>query len=281
MAKKVFFWNINGRGNSFIDKLVTQTNGCDIMLLAESKIDDNQIETKLGLKRVPSKSDFDETRLTPKLYSKIDSSILQHYSTAPSKRLCFYILKTNEYDEIIIGALHFPSKSTYNGETQLSFASNYAKWIREIEQLKNNNKTIVFGDFNMNPFEQGMIEPQAFNATLSSDIAKSGKRTSHFDKFDYFYNPMWNWLGDRVFLSGVDKLPGSYYFKTTSDVNQIYWNVFDKVIVRPELIDIIDYSTLKIIEAIPRAELINQDFENIEDSFTDHLPLVFNLKITT
>ena len=90
---------------------------------------------------------------------------------------------------------------------------------------------------------------------------------------------MWNWLGDREHNSGNHKIPGSFYYKTTSDVSQIFWNIFDKVIIRPEIIDVIDYSSLKLIEAITRDELITQDCENKEDYFTDHLPLSFNLNI--
>lgn len=277
---KVMFWNINHRDVKFAPTLNSIAIDVDILLLAESNITDAQIKTRLGLERVPLKSDFDEIDLTPKLYTKLPLSKIQHYSSSPSKRLVFYTLTTKEHGEIIIGGIHFPSKATYNGETQLSYANNYAKWVCDIEKLRNHQKTILFGDFNMNPFEPGMIEPQAFNATLSYDIAKSGLRTSHFDKFHYFYNPMWNWLGDREHHSGNPKLPGTFYYKTTSDVTQIYWNVFDKVIIRPSIIDVLDYTSIKVEEAIPRLKLVNQNSRIKPDDFTDHLPLTFNLNIT-
>lgn len=194
--------------------------------------------------------------------------------------MVFYLMETKEYGDIILAGIHFPSKATYNGQTQLSFANNYAKWVAEVELQRKHKRTILFGDFNMNPFEQGMIEPQAFNATISFEIAKSGPRTSHYDQFHYFYNPMWNWLGDRAFHTGEPKLPGSLYHKTTADVTQIYWNVYDKVIVRPTIIDSIDYATLKIHEAIPLSMLIDKDFDEIPDNFTDHQPFSFSLKIT-
>lgn len=156
MGLKVLFWNINRRGNSFIDKLLSVSDNVDILLLAESKIDDSLIEEQLHLGRVPFKSKYDEAELTPKLYSNISPSILEHYSNAPSKRLCFFTLQTKEFREILLAGLHFPSKATYNGETQLSFASNYSKWIREIEEQRKHKRTLVFGDFNMNPFEEGI-----------------------------------------------------------------------------------------------------------------------------
>jgi hypothetical protein len=63
-------------------------------------------------------------------------------------------------------------------------------------------------------------------------------------------------------------LPGSFYYKKTSDVTQIYWNVFDKVIVRPQLIDAVDYSSLKIIEALPMVGFMLQGSKNKADTLS-------------
>ncbi len=274
------FWNVNGRGNEFCSTLYSLAQNVDILLLTESKIEDSEIKKNIGLEKVPYKSGFYETELTPRLYTKIPLTKIEHYSSAPSKRMVFYNLQTVEYGEIIIAGIHFPSKATYHGQTQLSLATTYSNWLYEIENQRKHTQTVLFGDFNMNPFEAGMIEPQAFNATLLYDVAKQGQRTFHFQKFYYFYNPMWNWLGDREYKSGTPKLPGSFYYKTTDDVTQIYWNVFDKVIIRPSIIDAIDYATIKIHEVIPVSTLIRQDFNKRPDNFTDHLPLTFNLKIS-
>lgn len=274
MSLKILFWNINKKGNEAIEKIKNVTEEVDILLLCESNIKDDLIESELKLKRIPFKSDFDFSDLTPKLYSNLKAGILEHYSNSPSKRLSFYTLKTVDFGEIILAGIHFPSKLYYDGNSQLNIAVSYNKWIKDIEKLRSHKRTIVIGDFNMNPFEEGMIQPSGFNSTLSSKIAKSGQRTFHYCKYDFFYNPMWNWLGDKEHNSGKDKLPGSYYFKTSSDANQIFWNMFDNVIIRPEIIDTIDYTTLKILEVF--------DMDNTNDNvkFTDHLPLTFNLKIS-
>lgn len=277
MGLKVLFWNINKCGNDFIAKLQDVCSDVDILLLAESRIDDTVISDTLGLNKIPFKSDFDEGEYTPKIYSRLKSPVLEHYSSSPSKRMCFYTLRTKEYGEIILVNLHFPSKASYDGANQLSIAATYSQWIREIELLRKHIKTIVVGDFNMNPFEDGMIQPHAFNSTLSAEIARNSPRTFHYEKYDVFYNPMWNWLGDKNHETGNDKIPGSHFFKTTTDVSQIYWNVFDKVIVRPDLIDAIDYSSLKIIETISINDLVSKKNSNTS---TDHLPLTFTLKIT-
>ena len=100
MGLKVLFWNINGRGNSLINKLLSVSEDVDILLLAESRIDDSVIKEKIKLDKVTFKSEFDEIDLTPKLYSNISPGVLQHYSNAPSKRLCFFTLQTKELGEI-------------------------------------------------------------------------------------------------------------------------------------------------------------------------------------
>jgi hypothetical protein len=275
VAIKVLFWNINRESNFSSIQLCTDIFDADILILAESFIPDNIILQETGLKKIESKLKnqltnlaMNENNLTPKLYARIN---IEHYNIAVSGRLSFYLLDTIEYGEIILASIHFPSKLFYDGASQSHIASLYSKWIKEIEAQRKHSKTILIGDFNMNPFEQGMIEPNAFNATLSYLIAKSGKRRFHFDDYEYFYNPMWNWLGDREHSTGNYKLPGSYYYKSTSDVSQIYWNVFDKVIVRPSIIDVIDYSSLKIIDVIPNEKLKT----NI-----DHLPIRFQLIIS-
>jgi hypothetical protein len=45
---KVLFWNINGRGNSLINKLLSVSEDVDILLLAESRIDDSVIKEKIN-----------------------------------------------------------------------------------------------------------------------------------------------------------------------------------------------------------------------------------------
>lgn len=271
MAVKILFWNINGlRDFSVIHPLIDFDN-VDILLLAESNIQDDILLLKTGLARVKPKIEMEGMALTPKVYSRIN---VEHYNTSASGRLSFFLLDTNEMDEIILAGIHFPSKASYNEETQTDLANTYANWIRDIESQRKHSKTIVVGDFNMNPFEKGMIGPHAFNATLSYDIAQKGKRRFHYEDFEYFYNPMWNYLGDRNHHTGKPKLAGSYFYQSTTDKSQIYWNVFDKVIVRPSVIDIVDYTTIEILEVIPRMELQSERKE------VDHLPLGFNLKLS-
>jgi len=276
MEIKFLFWNINNKDDSFISEIAKLTSDVDILLLAEnSNIDDTIIEQHLGLKKVtyinPKK---DEGKLTPKFYSKFQLNEFEHIYTISSKRAVLTSLKLNNIDEIIIGGIHLPSKLETTISEQTMIARNCVREIEEIETIRKHSRTIIFGDFNINPFEPGMIEPDAFNATLSSQIAKKISREFQFRKHKYFYNPMWSFLGDRDYKTGDYKIPGSYYFK-----KDYSWNMYDKVIMRPEMIDIFDFSSLKIIEDLGNEKLVDNDFFIKSDSYSDHLPLKFKINL--
>jgi hypothetical protein len=155
-------------------------------------------------------------------------------------------------DEIIIGGIHFPSKMGRKDSSQESTVANYVSFIREIEKERKHNTTLLFGDFNMSPFESGMIKPEYFNATLSEIIARKSVQNTSFGRNDFFYNPMWGFLGDKHFDNQQLRKPFStYYFENrTQDSSIIFYNIIDGVIMRASIIDIFDFDSLAIIDKI-------------------------------
>jgi len=279
----VMFWNINKK-NGFEQVIcdVIQNESVDLLLLAEAEnVNDTLILNGSGLQRKKSPNTGDQIKLTPRFYANNRGFSLDHYSTASAtKRLVFTILEIPNKPWILLCGIHFPSKIHYKGETQKDIASSYVNWIKEIEDQ--DRRTIVFGDFNMNPFEPGMISPKTFNATLSRIVALNGYRTFQNEGHDYFYNPMWSFMGDQNFESGLDKLPGSKYFETTTDSEIVYWNVFDKVIIRPQLINELDLPSITLLEKSGNHQFItnnNGEYTFDTNNYSDHLPLTFKIII--
>ncbi len=182
----------------------------------------------------------------------------------------------NNRKTLLIG-IHLPSKlRTDNTERQ--FISR--KTIKEIVRLENlcgHKNTVLVGDFNMNPFEDGMVEIDAFNAVMSVDIARKGSRKYSGRVYDYFYNPMWGHFGD-IF----DSPSGTYFYNASDYKNKYYWNIFDQVLVRPEIIDNFDLNSLKIIESFDnersRTKLLTRR-QSIKIDKSDHLPLYFKIEL--
>ncbi len=75
--------------------------------------------------------------------------------------------------------------------------------IELAEEESGHKNTVIFGDFNMNPFDKGMISAAALNSLPSLRIAKNESRIIQGPKHSFFYNPSWNLLGD------LDDTPGT------------------------------------------------------------------------
>ena len=136
---------------------------------------------------------------------------------------------------------------------------------------RNNTKnTIIVGDFNVDPFDDLMINPLFFHGQPIYDIAQKESRVISGKAFEMFYNPMWNMLGD------FEKPYGTYYTNSNQSVG-IYWHLFDQVIIRPNLRDRFIDKSLKILTRSASLSLI--DNKGRPDSkISDHLPIVFEIK---
>lgn len=276
---RCLFWNINDKASPFEDVIKDISKEIDILILAEANnLDDSKITRLTGLKVVKSALVHDFGPFTPKFFSSENGFSLSYLHTVPSKRLVVNLLSIDGFEEVLFCGIHFPSKLEYDGVTQDKIASRYVSWISDIEKVRTTLRTIIVGDFNMNPFELGMISPFSFNATLSEEIAKKGSRTFHYGSEYYFYNPMWSFMGDTDCNTGVKKLPGSYFFPFTGDVSITYWNVFENVILRPDVINNIDLQSIKILTSRSGHQFANGAFQIDKDKYSDHLPLIFNLK---
>ena len=79
-----------------------------------------------------------------------------------------------------------------------------------------------------------------------------------------FYNPMWNLLGDFQYP------PGTYYYKSSQEKTE-FWNIFDQVMIRPQLRNRFVDTSLKIITETETTSLVDK-------KISDHLPIVFEVK---
>ena len=81
---------------------------------------------------------------------------------------------------------------------------------------------------------------------------------------------MWNLLGDFNYP------PGTYYYRGSKEKNE-FWNMFDQVIIRPQLRDRFIDKELKIITKAGDNSLVNRK-QHPNKNISDHLPIVFQLR---
>ena len=173
--------------------------------------------------------------------------------------------------------VHLQSK--LNGNTEDNKRQEASRLSNEIADFENTvskvNHTFVCGDFNMNPFELGMITCDALNSVMDREVVikKNGIRKKDNESYKFFYNPMWSCLGD----SSIGQSSGTY-FDMSNKTDTIYWNMIDQVIIRKELIDVFDISKLKIVTKGNNYDLLDR-YACINRKISDHLPILFNLNI--
>ena len=167
--------------------------------------------------------------------------------------------------------MHLRSKLYANSGDQYGLVRNLSHAILRHEAEEGHRRTIVIGDFNMDPFEEAMLACDGLHALMSRrEIAvRRGQRRWGDGDYEMFFNPMWQHFGDQN-----GRPAGSYYFSKGGLATQ-YWHMFDQVIIRPALLDGFDDEGVSVIADIPGISLL--DLRG-RPRFSDHLPLLFRLR---
>ncbi len=142
--------------------------------------------------------------------------------------------------------------------------------ILDLEKELNTKRTIIVGDFNINPYDRSCVSARYFHGIPIYDVAKRESRTVSGKEFYMFYNPMWNFLGDF-------KEPYGTYYHSSADTVNPYWNVYDQVIIRPALRKCFVDDNLKIITETANVSLLDNN-NHPNRTISDHLPITFEIK---
>jgi hypothetical protein len=123
----------------------------------------------------------------------------------------------------------------------------------------------------MNPFDVGIVGSDCFHAVMEKGIARKRSRKVNGRERLFFYNPMWGRMGD----SSVGPT-GTYYYSKSQRVTY-FWNTFDQILLRPNLLNYFDDENLIVISEISGRDLLAKD--GISKEFSDHLPILIKLQL--
>lgn len=175
--------------------------------------------------------------------------------------------------EILFAVAHLPSKLHMLEEDHSFYCARVARLIEEVEELAGHTRTVLTGDLNMNPFETGVAAADALHGVMTRRIASKRARVVSGVERKFFYNPMWSRFGDQS--SGP---PGTYYYSSSSQVTH-FWNIFDQVLLRPELLECFRDHEMHIVSKVGRTNLLGNNHTPDNVVASDHLPLVFQLHL--
>jgi exonuclease III len=269
-STKFLFWNINRKPLAEVVADLADEHKADVIVLAECNIDPATM--LMALNRGPGSGFHFPT--SPNKSIKILTRFSRDFvrPVYDSDRLSVRRLNLPSRSELLLAALHFPSKLFMSDDDQVLECTALARTISDQEKRVGHQRTVLVGDFNMNPFESGMVGAAALHSVMSRQISSRGSRTVQGQEYPFFYNPMWNHLGDAR-----SHTAGTYFWDNSKHVNY-FWNAFDQVLLRPELAERFDPNGLKILTSVGDRSLVRPDGRPDNTNSSDHLPLVFELE---
>lgn len=271
MTTTFLFWNLNRKPlQSIIANLIFQ-HSVDVLMLAECSIPPDILLKTLNQ---PGEAEY---YYAPSLCEKVQ--IFTHFTDEfirpvfEADRLTIRHLTLPGQTDILLAVIHLISKRNYSDESQIFEAFKLSGSIRDSEREIGHMRTVLVGDLNMNPFEDGMISAGGLHALMSQNVVARETRIVQGEAYPFFYNPMWSLLGDAS--SGP---PGTYYYQS-ADHKALFWNMFDQVLVRPVLLDRFSNEGVEIVQSSRNDSLLSPSGLPNQELYSDHLPIVFKLNL--
>ena len=263
------FWNINQKAlEDNISNLAVE-HEVDVLVLAECTIHPSIMLKTLN---PPRDTQFHLTySLCEKIviYTRFSEEFIQ--PVLETNRLTVRRLVLPARTEILLVGIHFLSKLYWSEESQSFQCAELARIIREVEEKEGHSRTLLVGDLNMNPFEGGLIAASGLHAVMTRETALKKERTVQDKRYTFFYNPMWGHFGDRT-----QGPPGTYYYES-AEQKTFFWNMFDQVLVRPDLLPFFSGDDLKILSQDSTKSFLSAKGIPDKAAVSDHLPILFKL----
>lgn len=264
----IAFWNV--RRNSKIDEALQNLileKKCDILILAEYENNAEGFCNKLSLKG----KDFHAVPVIGCDRIKIIADTFLKTSPVFDQRY-FTIQNFSCFDrQILITALHLPSKLYAGSPEYTALSSGIVREIESAEERVGHTNTLVIGDFNANPFEDMCINANCFHGIPDAGVSGRGSRRVNDYTYKMFYNPMWNFFGDK-------RKPSGTYYYALGGIRTYFWNIFDQVMFRLKILKSIQEDSLEIITCIMGKPLTNIHGIPDKENYSDHLPIFFQLE---
>ncbi len=274
------FWNLFGRQETnravraarILAGLtrVAAARHLDVLMFAECTLDPVDVTRALNAAGVgtyhlpPSRSE--RIRIFTRLH---EGSFIDAFNNPVGGRLTIRRVQVGPPPGILLAVLHLQDRMSWSRDAQSMEAVNLAQDIARTEDEVGHRRTVLVGDLNMNPFEPGVVGAQALNAVMAKNLVRPVERIVAGRGYRCFYNPMWGCFGDRS-----DGPPGTF-FLSGSDPASHFWNVYDQVLLRPDLMH--SLTDLEILDSDGSEPLVNRSRRPARSNCSDHLPLFFRL----
>jgi len=265
-----FFWNVNGEPLEQTVASFAREHEIDVIMLAESPTPPGRVLETLNESETRYHFTFSTCDALP-IYTRFSQGYIGViYEEA---RLTIRQLRLPGQDPLLLAVYHGVSKLHTSEQSQQQGAVKLAQTIRRVEEEQGHSRTVLVGDLNMNPFEPGVIGAGGLHAVMTRERANQMARVVQGERCPFFYNPGWGSFGDSS--AGP---PGTYHYSRGEHVTY-FWNMFDQVLLRPELLRCFPMDGFQILTRTGDASLLSARGIPAQREFSDHLPILFRLLI--
>ncbi len=265
------FWNLNRKPLQAVLARLAARHGADVLVLVECEVPQQELTEELARQTGRAYHRTHSICQRVAIYTSLpESALIPVYEEA---RMTAHRLTLPRRPGILLAAVHFPSKLHWSQASQSAECEELARSIRLAEDGAGHRRTVLVGDLNMDPYEEGVVKANGLNAVMTRRLATRETRTVQAREYPYFYNPMWAHFGDA---GGGPS--GTYYYEATGHVSY-YWHLFDQVLIRPALLPCFRNESLRILVGEGDSALLSARGAPDASRASDHLPILFGLDL--
>ena len=266
---RVIFWNTRRCDLGIFIRALVDENDADLLILAESRSPTAALLEKLneGDVRWSYAPSLGISNTEVFVRGRGDFVIPKYDLPHMSIRRVFFPGST----PFILATVHLISRLWRSEYDQAAASRDSVQALRDVELDLAHSRSVVVGDFNMDPFSKGLILADSWNAVRTVDIAKRRQRTVDGRAYGYFFNPMW-----RLLCDGRNGRPAGTYFHGPTGYESLHWHILDQVLLRPSMLKYFDHDSVSILKECGEGNLASA---NGRPNTSDHFPLLFSLRI--
>lgn len=262
---RILFWNCGKNDlTSILQSCVIDLN-IDLIVLAEfEKIDLNQIYSKKAFLHNVNQWIAVSSRISKRFVKPI----------VDGSRYSVFKIKLPGMKKYIVSGIHLRSKLYANIDLQATYLGQYIRSIIRAEEKEKCNNTILLGDFNLEPYENPMLNFSHMNSIYSRDMCQSlgHKRKVGEEERGFFFNPMWAFIGD------LSDGPSGTYFSKNPGSSSNYWKMLDQILIRSHMSSDINRSNVSILTSLGGQNLLD-NYGRPNHIYSDHLPVLFSFSM--
>lgn len=189
---RCMFWNLRGKQLAQAVRAACLERDVDLLILAECS-DDLLQQLGQGPQEVVNfpYSSVNNWASRVRFFTRLPPTVIRPGADY-GKHLSLVEIDDHASPKLLVAGVHLPSKQHWRDSEQALNSTDVTRNIADEEARRGHQRTVVVGDFNMNPFEDGICGAQGFHGVMTRAIAGKGARQISGKRFDYFYNPMWN-----------------------------------------------------------------------------------------